>query len=211
MSFSIFDEHADRYDLWYERNRVVAENELRLVSRFVRSKPVLEIGVGTGFFASKLGVDIGIDPALSMIVKARSRGVDVVQALGEYLPIRSRSISTVLLIVTLCFLEDAVAVLKEVARVLKPDGSVVACIVPKDSSWGAYYAELGKQGHVFYSRARFYTVNEVDELFKVFSMRRSRALGILRFKPWDNPLPEEPIEWAEGLDLGFVCLEYVRA
>lgn len=210
MSFSIFDEYADRYDAWYNRNRVIAENELRLIRKFVHSRPILEVGVGTGFFASKLGVDIGIDPALSMLVKAHSRSVDVIQAFGEHLPIRSKCISVVLLIATLCFLENPSAVVKEVVRVLRPSGSVIVCIVPKDSSWGMYYSELGKRGHVFYSRARLYTVDEVDRLFKVFGMRRSKALGILRFKPWNHPVLEEPIEWFKGLDLGFVCLKYIK-
>ena len=208
MSFAIFDTYADRYDRWFEKNKVIAENELRLLRRFIRSKPVLEIGVGTGFFASKLGVDVGIDPSISMLSKARRRGLDVVQGFGERLPFRSRCFSTVLLVTTLCFLEEPETVLRESVRVLRSGGGIVVCIVPRDSSWGKHYAELGKRGHVFYSIARFYTVAEIDAMLGSLGLRRSRALGVLRFKPWEKPVPEEPVEWIEGLDLGFVCLEY---
>lgn len=145
-----------------------------------------------------------------MLLKAHRRGVDVVQAFGEYLPLRSKCISTVFLIVTLCFLENPLMVLKEVARVLREDGKVIVCIVPRDSSWGKYYLELGRKGHVFYSKAKFYTVDEVDKLFKSVGMYRSKALGILRLKPWEDPVYEQPMEWSRDTDLGFVCLEYRR-
>ena len=207
-SFMIFERLADRYDSWYERNRIIAENEVRLVLSMGVESPSVEIGAGTGYFASRIGVDVAVEPALAMIARARHRVLIPVQALGEMLPLRSNSMATAYLIVTLCFLDNPDPVVAETARVLRPGGRLVSCIVPRDSSWGKYYIELAARGHPFYSRARFYTIDEMDSLFSRYGFRRVRARGILSFKPWEEPKPEEPVEWRHGMDLGFICAEY---
>ncbi len=204
----LFERHAERYDSWYMRNRIIAENEARLVQLFKPRKPSVEVGAGTGFFASRLAVDVAVEPALNMLRRAHERGLEAVQALGENLPLRSSSMATVYLIVTLCFLENPDPVIAEIARVLRRDGSLVSCIVPRDSSWGRYYVELGRKGHLFYSRARFYTVGEMDSLYSRYGLTRTRTLGTLSFKPWEEPRLEEPKPWTPSSDLGFVCAEY---
>ena len=92
----VFDRFWRRYDEWYQRNRVIAELELSVVKQLIKRKPVLEVGVGTGFFASKLGFEYGIDPSINMLRVARGRGIEVVQGVGEYLPFRDNSFKTML-------------------------------------------------------------------------------------------------------------------
>ncbi len=210
MSFKIFDLYAERYDDWFRRNRIVVENELKLLRRIGIDKPCLELGVGTGFFASLLGVDVGLDPSINVLRIARGRGIDVVQGFGELLPFKSSCFKTVLLIVTLCFLENPEAVATESIRVLVRGGKLVSCIVPGDSSWGKYYRKLGAEGHAFYSRARFFTVEEMNKLFEGVGLEILGAWGTLSFPPWETPRAEEPVEWVKGLDLGFVCVEYLK-
>ncbi|ABM80217.1 class I SAM-dependent methyltransferase [Hyperthermus butylicus] len=207
-SFALFERMADRYDTWYERNKVIAENEARLVEEFPARPPSVEVGAGTGYFASKLGVDVAVEPALSMLTRAWRRGVEAVQAVGENLPLRSGSFNTVYIIVTLCFLDSPEPVVEEAARILTRTGRLVSCIVPRDSSWGRYYTELGRMGHPLYSVARFYTVEEMNDLFAGVGLNPAKIMGTLSFKPWEPPRPEEPRPWRPGADLGFVCVEY---
>jgi SAM-dependent methyltransferase len=209
-TFTVFERLADRYDSWYVRNRVIAENEARLVRLFPPRPPSVEVGAGTGYFASRIPVDMAVEPAYRMLVKAHERGLETVQALGENLPLRSSGVATVYLIVTLCFLDNPDPVVAEIARVLKPWGRLVSCIVPRDSSWGRHYVELGRRGHPFYSRARFYTVQEMDLLYSRYGLTRTKTLGTLSFKPWERPRLENPKPWRPGSDLGFICAEYVK-
>ncbi len=204
----MFDKLWELYDEWYYRHKTIAENEVRLVKSMVTKHPVLEVGVGTGFFAQHVGAEIGVDPSINMLGKALKRGIEVAQGVGEKLPFRDRSFMTVLLIVTLCFVDDPYLVLAESTRVAKRGGDVVACIVPRDSSWGRKYVEEAKRGHVFYSRARFYTVAEVYDMMEKAGLKIVEARGVLGFKPWERPYPEEPSN--DIVDKGFVCIRGVK-
>ena len=204
----LFDRLWGLYDEWYYRHRVIAENEVKLVKSMVHKYPVLEVGVGTGFFAQRVGVEYGLDPSINMLFKAAERGVEVVQGIGEQLPFRGMVFGSVLLVVTLCFVDSPSLVLAESARVVRRGGDVVACIVPRDSSWGRKYVEEAKRGHVFYSRARFYTVREVYEMMKEAGLEAVEAKGVLGFKPWERPYPEKPS--SNIVDKGFVCIRGVK-
>ncbi len=204
----LFNRLWELYDEWYYRHRVIAENEVKLVRSMVRKHPVLEVGVGTGFFAWNIGAEYGIDPSINMLSKAVTRGIEVVQGVGESLPFRDNVFGTVLLIVTLCFVDDPRRVLKESSRVAMHEGDVVACIVPRDSSWGRKYVEEAKRGHVFYSRAKFYTVDEVVSMMEAAGLNVIESKGVLGFKPWERPFPEEPSN--NIIDKGFVCIKGVK-
>lgn len=205
-SWMIFDALANRYDKWYEEHRITAENELRLLTSILGTDPgtCLEIGVGTGWFASRLGCRYGIDPAYKMLEHASRRGIDIVLGRGERLPFRSSVFDTVLLIVTLCFVDNPLVLLKEATRVLRKEGRLLACIVPRDSAWGKHYTKKGQEGHVFYSKAKFYTVQETISLIHYTGLRPRLIHGILTYGPADNPVPEEPRKYRGGE--GFVCI-----
>ena len=205
----MFDRLAGRYDSWYERNRVIAELEVKAVKAVLPQGYGVEVGVGTGFFASRLGVPLGVDPSIPMLAIARRRRVDVVQGVGERLPLRTCSLDYVLLVVTLCFVDDPQTVLAESARVVRRGGSVVACIVPRDSPWGRRYIELGRRGHPFYSVARFYTVDEVEEMMEEAGLMVVERVGVLSSPPGEPVDPgEEPTPNVEGR--GFVCVRAVK-
>ncbi len=71
---------------------------------------------------------IAVEPAASMRrISARRVGstpVRLIAGVGEYLPLPAASVDTVLLTLVLCTVEDPVAVLREVTRVLRPGGKV---------------------------------------------------------------------------------------
>jgi len=202
----VFDALWSRYDSWYERHPLVAESELRAVRASLSGlpQPCLEIGVGTGWFARGAGCEYGVDPSRSMLRAALERGVLVVQGRGEALPVASGSMGSVLIVVTLCFVKDPMVVLEEARRVLAPGGGVVACIVPAESPWGRHYARLAREGHPFYSHARFYTVRQVESMMRSAGLEPTGRTAVLRYPPRERERLEEPSEYRGGE--GFVCI-----
>jgi SAM-dependent methyltransferase len=207
-----FYEYWEDYDRWFDRHRNVYLSELAALESASRGvpRPWLEVGVGSGRFAKPLGVDVGVDPAEPMLVVARSRGLDVAGAVGEYLPLRTESFGGVFLVVTICFLENPRRVLSEVSRVLRPGGRLVVGFVPAESPWGRFYSELARRGHRFYRYARFYRVEEVEELVRGVGLVPELYVSTLRVsRPGSEEVLEEP---SPGLwhDAGFVVLRALR-
>lgn len=205
MSWRIFDGLGARYDSWYERNALTYENEISAVGALGLRGIGVEIGVGTGRFAVPLGLPLGIDASEHMLRSALSRGVDAVRAMAEDLPLRSSSMDYALFIVTLCFLEDPLVALREARRILREGGIVAACIVPRDSAWGAYYMS---RGGTFYSSAKFYTVDEISSMMRSAGLSPARITSTLSHGPLDPPVREAP-----GADprAGFVCISSQRS
>ena len=200
----VFDKHAEDYDRWYEKHISLFESEVE-VARSFRCSTSIEIGAGTGRFAKKLKVNAGIEPSLRMIEEFKD-GIDMIGGYGEYLPVRSNSVECAYLIVTLCFVDDPLPVLKEVARVSE---RVIACIVPRDSRWGSYYIELGQMGHTFYSNAKFYSVGEILNLARKVGLKYCRSIASLSYSPKSREMFELPKEISpeDASSYGFVCLE----
>ncbi|MDY6943642.1 MAG: class I SAM-dependent methyltransferase [Pseudomonadota bacterium] len=123
----------------------------------------LEIGVGTGRFAAPLGIQVGLDPAASMLSQALQRRISVVQGIAEALPFADEMFDSALMVVVLSFLDDVVAGLTEIHRVLKPGGVLVIAFLDHDSPTGRDY--LARRAHeVFFKDATFYGSAEVERL-----------------------------------------------
>jgi len=161
---TVFDKYWEKYDAWYERNKFAYLSEIEALKRVLPKKGKgLEIGVGTGRFASILGIGYGIEPSKNMIKIARQRGVDARLGYGECLPFIDSSFDYAVIIVTLCFVDDPEKVLKETARVLKKNGRIIIGIVDKESFLGKFYRK-GKSE--FYKQAKFFSVKEITDLLK---------------------------------------------
>lgn len=97
---------------------------------------VLEIGVGTGMnagiydLASVVEI-VGIEPDPHMLKRARPRWealgcpTQLVQAGAEDMPFEDSSFDTVVLTFTLCTIPDAEGSVREMHRVLRPDGRLL--------------------------------------------------------------------------------------
>ncbi|MGC8544212.1 MAG: class I SAM-dependent methyltransferase [Vulcanisaeta sp.] len=207
-SIPIFNRYARDYDNWYSRHVDVAEAEIRAVSKLMHGGLGLEIGVGSGFFASRLGIQMGLEPAMGMAELARGRGVDVVVGVGELMPFRDSSFDYAVIIVTICFLDDPSKTLAEVHRVLRPGGRLITCIVPRDSEHGKYYMELGKRGHRFYSAAHFYRVDEVRDILESVGFSVSgKAVAVLSRGVGDYFEEPKTVDLTEAENFGFACIE----
>jgi SAM-dependent methyltransferase len=159
-----FDTLALEYDAWFDKEGSrIFFIETQAFKRLLHHlpKPWLEIGVGSGRFAQALGIETGLDPSIKLIEMARRRGISAFLGRGEQELFDEESFGTVFLIVTLCFLDFPLDVLKEANRILMPGGKIVLGLVLKESSWGKFYQQKKKQGHRFYKYATFYTYDEV--------------------------------------------------
>lgn len=96
----------------------------------------LDVGCGPGALltelVARLGADsvTGVDTSESFVAAARERhpGVDVQLAPAERLPFPDDVFDAALAQMVVHFMADSVAGLREMARVTRPGGSVVACV-----------------------------------------------------------------------------------
>ena len=157
-----FNSHAQEYDAWFDGSLVYDIELAALTSLFTKmSGPCLEVGVGPGRFAEKLGVAYGIDPARAPLKFASGRGIKCCQAFGEQLPVKDRTIGTIYLLFTLCFAADPQGVLRECSRVLKDGGKLVIGMIPSESFWGENLAAKKRSAHPIYRHANFYTIGKI--------------------------------------------------
>jgi ubiquinone/menaquinone biosynthesis C-methylase UbiE len=158
----VFHDQAEEYDAWFDDSLVYAIELATLTSLHTAiTSPALEVGVGPGRFAEKLGVTYGIDPARAPLRLASGRGVQCCQAFGEQLPIQDGVIGAVYLLFTLCFVADPLKTLLECSRVLKDDGVLVIGMIPAASPWGMNLVAKREAGHPIYRYASFYTIESV--------------------------------------------------
>jgi ubiquinone/menaquinone biosynthesis C-methylase UbiE len=209
-SKNTFDEFAEKCDAWYDSDEgmPIYESELLCLNSLIDnvSFPMLSIGVGTGRFAMHFPDIIGVDPSLNALKIARSRGIRTLQATGEEFPFFNETFKYVLIIVTLCFVEDPLSVLREANRVLMPNGSIIIGMVPKGSPWGIYYEKKKKEGHPFYSHAKFYTLRVVENYLRVTAMKIFRISSTLLQRP-DEPRRIELPTKGFAKNAGFICIE----
>jgi SAM-dependent methyltransferase len=157
-----FEQYANEYDAWFERNPAAYGAELRVIKAALpASGSGLEIGVGTGRFAAPLGIRAGIDPSPAMAAIAQVRGIEVTIGKAELLRFASEEFDYALMVTTICFVDDLGTAFREAARVLKPGGSLIVGFIDRDSPLGRQYAAR-KDRDPFYRHARFYSVEEVS-------------------------------------------------
>jgi len=160
-----FDNVAEEYDRWYDtvEGAAILAAELaclRMVIPQIRGS-WLEIGVGTGRFASALGVAEGIDPSPSMLEIAAARGIQTRVGAAEELPYPAGSFDGALMVTVLCFVENVSGAFDECSRIIRPGGTLLIGHIPSDGPWGRDYIRKAAAGHPLYSHAHFTTVADV--------------------------------------------------
>jgi len=166
MSANPFNEHCAEYDAWFDKNALMHESELLTIQKVLpKSGFGLEVGVGTGRFAAPLGVKVGIDPSINALRMARSRRIQVLRGVGEELPFKANSFYYVLLVTTVCFLDNPEKAFKECWRVLREKGVLIVAIIDRESELGRRYEET-KHTSIFYRFARFRSVKEVKKMLE---------------------------------------------
>jgi len=202
-SVEIFDRNWKKYEVWFEKHKATYSSELKALKKVIPEGLGLEIGVGSGRFAQPLGAKIGIDPSINMLKLAKERGIQVIQGVGENLPFKDNTFDFVLIVVTLCFVENPVNVLSEARRVLKKDGRLLVGEINKDSQLGRLY-EAKKEKSAFYKMATFYSGDEIIGMFDEVGIRYLESYQTL-LQPLAFPeIEEEPVKGYNGG--GFVVI-----
>jgi ubiquinone/menaquinone biosynthesis C-methylase UbiE len=161
-----FDKYLNEYEEWFIEHRFVYESELEAVRHFIpKNKKGIEIGIGTGRFALPFGITEGVEPSASMRKFAVQKGLTVYEGTAEEIPLPNESYDFALMVTTICFIDDVQEALREVKRILKPDGSFIIGLVNKNSPLGKTYEKL-KEQNKFYRYATFYSAEEVKELLE---------------------------------------------
>jgi ubiquinone/menaquinone biosynthesis C-methylase UbiE len=178
----VFDKYYKDYDNWFFKNELAYEAELNLIRKLIPKGKGLEVGVGTGRFAIPFGIQEGVEPSDKMAEIAKEKGIRVVKGVAENLPYDDNRFDFVLLVTTICFVDDPLKTLKEARRVTKSDGYIIIGFVDRESLIGQEY-EKSKNQSKFYSPAIFYSSIEIEALLK-----KSGFIQIESYQTLFNPL-----------------------
>ena len=178
-----FDKYLTEYEEWFIQNSSVYFSELKAITEIsVVPENAVEVGVGSGLFAEPLGIKTGIEPSKAMREKAKERGIHVIDGVAEYLPWKDNSIDYVLMVTTICFVDDVKKSLNEVHRVLQNSGDFIIAFVDKNSPMGLLY-QKNKEESLFYKDAAFFSTEELYEYLKEagFSIKNTKqtVFGLL--------------------------------
>ena len=162
-----FEKYSDRYDKWFDKNHDVYHAELEAIRKLIPSPHAkgLEVGVGSGKFAVPLGIKIGVEPSEKMATKAEKHGIRVFRDVAEDLPFSDSEFDYVLMVTTICFVDDILKSFREAFRVLKPRGCIIVGFVDKESELGKQYSDKHNSS-VFYKEATFFSTQVVCKYLK---------------------------------------------
>jgi len=161
-----FSAHVLEYESWFQRNPSLYEAEIELLRALIPPfHNGLEIGVGTGLFASPLGIRTGVEPSAEMAALAQQRGIHVLSGTAEHLPLPDHSFDLALMVTTICFVDDPDQALREAHRVLRSGSPLIIAFVPRESMLGQRYL-AHRQKSLFYREATFFTTNEILSLLQ---------------------------------------------
>ena len=133
-------EYYDAFSHQYERHRghndpggyheLLDEMEADFVERFASNRDVLEVGCGTGLVLQRIAAFTrsaqGIDLSPGMLELARARGLDVVEGSATALPFDDESFDVTCSFKVLAHIPDIETALREMARVTRPGGTIIA-------------------------------------------------------------------------------------
>nr|MBA3462688.1 class I SAM-dependent methyltransferase [Deltaproteobacteria bacterium] len=111
-------------------HRMLDDLEVEIVQRYGAGKDVFEVGCGTGLILHRTAQfarsAAGIDLSAGMLAKAAERGLAVAQASATALPIATASVDVAYSFKVLAHIPDIEGALREMARIVRPGGWVLA-------------------------------------------------------------------------------------
>jgi SAM-dependent methyltransferase len=127
---------ADAYDRFMGRYSTRLAPGFADLAGVAPGQRAIDVGCGpgalTGELVARLGADAvaAVEPSESFVIAARERhpGVDVRRAAAEELPFPDAEFDVALAQLVVHFMADPIAGLREMARVTRPGGVVVACV-----------------------------------------------------------------------------------
>lgn len=166
---------------WFQGKRRVVLGTLDRLLASLPAGPILDLGCGTGRTLRELAsrrpaFGLDADPAcLGYCAERGSRGLG--RTHGERLPLRDGALALVTALDILEHLDDDLAAAREIHRVLRPGGALLASVPAYRLLWSPH-------DEVLHHRRR-YTRREFTELLRRagFEVERSFAFNYLLFPP----------------------------
>lgn len=216
----LFDDWPEKYDLWFAApiGALVKNAELEVVLDLLRPAPgerILDAGCGTGVFTldflSRGSTVIGIDLSLPMLARARRKaerysfhagGADILR-----LPFPAERFDKTVSVTALEFVEDAAAAVRELFRVTRPGGIIVAATLNRLSPWADRRKEEAKKGHPLFQKVIFRSPGELAALAP-----RGETRTAVHFLKEEEPERAAEIERkGKGLETGaLVAVRWVK-
>ena len=207
----VFNVSAKRYDAWYDKpfGKSAFNLEKTCIDSLCKNlrQPFLEVGVGTGRFAQALKIEYGIDVSTGVLEFAKQREIIAVKGRGESLPFMDSFFGGVFILVTLCFVDEPLKVLKEASRVLKADSVVILGLILKESPWASFYREKGEAGNIFYKIATFYSFEELKTMGKKAGLEIVEISSTMFQAPTESLLRFEHPKNGYCKEAGFVAVK----
>ena len=156
-----FDNNVDSYEAWFEKNNNILDSEVNAIRQLLPAfSKGIEIGTGTGIFASLLSIKDGIEPSIKMSEKAIERGINIINAKAELLPIADNTYQFALMVTVDCFLDDVLQAFREVRRILSDDGNFIVAFIDRGTELGQIYSKKISTEE-FYKHANFHDAEEM--------------------------------------------------
>ena len=96
---------------------------------------------------------------------ALRRGIDVINAKAENIPVMDQTYDLVAMITVDCFLDDILKAFSEVWRILESNGYFIIAFIDKATNLGQLYDEK-KKSNIFYKNAKFHSSTEIITVLK---------------------------------------------
>jgi SAM-dependent methyltransferase len=159
----------------------------------LRGARVLDVGCGDGALACAAalrGAQVtGVDPDPAMLAAARSRAARVgveatfLEGQTERLPFPDAAFDVAAAITVLCFVSDAPSAMREMARVLRPGGSLVIGELGRWNSWAGIRRLRGWLGSTTWKAARFRGAPELRALAEQAGLSVIAMRGAVFYPP----------------------------
>jgi ubiquinone/menaquinone biosynthesis C-methylase UbiE len=210
----LFDDWPEKYERWFTTpiGSLVKRVEWELVLDFLRPGPgdfILDAGCGTGVFTEDMlscgARVVGLDLSLSMLrkagQKARKSQLRILSADILRLPFPESSFDKAVSITALEFIPDGRRAVKELFRVTRKGGTVVAATLNSLSPWAERRREEGQKGHSLFSQAFFRSPGEMAAFAPVEGKTRT-AVHFLKDENPERAARVEEEGRRKGLDTG---------
>jgi ubiquinone/menaquinone biosynthesis C-methylase UbiE len=176
----LFDEWPDRYDEWFQTpvGALVNRYESALLLDLLQPRPgetILDVGCGTGIFTLDilaLGPRvIGLEISRPMLIrawhKAKEYPFDPIIGNMVFLPFADEVFDKTVSMTALEFVEDAHAAVRELFRVTKKGGTIVATTLNSISPWASRRKQKAEKGHHLFKKMFFRSPDEMRSMAAV--------------------------------------------
>ncbi len=182
-TYGIMNDVEDKH-WWFVGRRAILESFLERISTELRiandELRILDVGCGTGAnleMLAQFGGSEGVDVSDEALEFCRQKGLKVHKGLAEELPFADESFDLVTALDVVEHLDDDIAGLKEIRRVLKKDGKTLIFVPAFMWLWGV-------QDDISNHRIRYTRREIVERLEKAgFTIERATYANLTFFLP----------------------------